>query len=199
MKRRYYLIVILFVSLISCKNIIEKNLTDSLIVIDTFYYDNGKIERIIPYKNNKMDGMFLMYYRNGKLKEKHCVTNGESIFYEKYDSLGKYISDYRDIKIFKQKDTIFLGNNYKAGIHILGYRPCSKIIYAVSEPISKNDSFKGKNAFVIKNIINDSAYFELKPKKTGDFKFMVMVAIVCDSATYPRNYSYIKNFVVIDK
>ena len=42
-----------------------------------FYYENGKLEGEIPYKNGEIDGLLKGYYENGKLEAEIPYKNGE--------------------------------------------------------------------------------------------------------------------------
>jgi len=107
------------------------------------YYKNGSLNIIANFKDGLQDGDFVEYYSNGNLKSEQFFTKGEqdkeyksyffnnqlsmfaihekgkSIFYEKYDSLGNWIDEFRWVDVF-YKDTIFKGDEYKFKVEIKG-------------------------------------------------------------------------------
>ena len=67
--------------------------------LQKFYYENGKLEAEIPFKNDEVNGEVKIYYENGKIKEITPVKDGkkEGIGRE-YSETGKIITEilYKD-------------------------------------------------------------------------------------------------------
>jgi len=88
------------------------------LIIDTFYYENGKIKEIFRTKNGKLDGLclsfyqsgilesqkyfyndtsrgiFLQFFENGKIKKSsYVIDNEHNIWYREYNVYGKVIKE----------------------------------------------------------------------------------------------------------
>ena len=67
--------------------------------LQKLYYENGKLEAEIPFKNDEVNGEVKIYYENGKIKEITPVKDGkkEGIGRE-YSETGKIITEilYKD-------------------------------------------------------------------------------------------------------
>ena len=62
--------------------------------ISYFYYEDGNLESIIPYKNGIINGVVTHFYDNRKLKYKSLFKNGiEEKILEFYDKDGNKIKD----------------------------------------------------------------------------------------------------------
>lgn len=74
--------------------------------IDTFYYENGKIEEILRTKNDKLNGLCLSNYPSGKLKSQKMFYNdtARGVFVQFYES-GKIMKIF-----YLLNDTIDIWN-----------------------------------------------------------------------------------------
>jgi hypothetical protein len=72
---------------------------NSMPKLQKLYYENGKLEAEIPFKNDEVNGEVKIYYENGKIKEITPVKDGkkEGIGRE-YSETGKIITEilYKD-------------------------------------------------------------------------------------------------------
>jgi hypothetical protein len=54
------------------------------IVVEEWYFDNGKLHKKGTYKNGKRDGVWELYHQNGQLWKKETYKNGNIINFEKF-------------------------------------------------------------------------------------------------------------------
>ncbi len=60
----------------------------------TFYFDNGKPDKVVNFKDGNYSGLYKQYYENGQLKESYAFENGKAE--------GSYIVYYENGKISKK-------------------------------------------------------------------------------------------------
>jgi len=111
MKVKVSLLIIIIAIISSNCNPKKERSNNKNIVLDTFYYSNGKIEQIIQKIENKLNGDSKTYFENGRLKIRKFFLNGTAFgpFYEYYengqlkkmafmfnDSCSRYIAEYNE-------------------------------------------------------------------------------------------------------
>jgi len=190
------------------------------------YYKNGNIRAETDYRNGKPHGIVKHYYYDGNLKSEESFKEGirqgtgrsyyangnlnmvkffkddEFILWEKYDSTGKFIRDYRKIEILPESDTINLGETYKARIKLLG-----KINFGTVEywTIGSTPLVLGKPKHPFKKYGDELQYdngiglFNIKINEPGSYLFAGVVIWKYDSTSFPRYYTYKREFYVRGK
>ncbi len=166
----------------------DKGIKNSVCI---WYYPNGKIEVIKKYKDDKEFGYQIFYYKNEQIKAIYYILRDSSAFFIKYDSLGNYTDYFRHIEIMTNKDTIRLGEEYKAKIKLYGteLKGIDKgALQIMLDPVD-NESYiiTGKN-----NIFN----YEYMPKDTGWYTLNVFFAFVRQNQDFFKSSKSSKSFYV---
>lgn len=129
------------------------------------FYPNGRIRSLAFYKNNKIEGEFKYFYENGELEQVGYALHDSVICYNTYKENGELDSFKASLQIRPQKDTIALGETYKAKILVhMTLEKDNKYYIAVSN----SDTFPQESYteyFEKDRIIN----FEYKPTKKGKY------------------------------
>ena len=133
------------------------------------YYPDGKLEIEQKLTNDFLKGMFKEYYHNGKLKKYSEMRGDSTLYYEKYDSLGNFTKEYREIEVITEKETFYVGDTYRARIIIHGPKNYknSEVLVTLAPPDRKTQTFENVSDFI----------FETKNPFdfAGTYKFMTHI------------------------
>jgi antitoxin component YwqK of YwqJK toxin-antitoxin module len=166
------------------------------------YYPNGRLESVERFENGIRQGIGKSYYTNGKLEMIKMFKDEEFIFWEEYDSTGKFIRDFRKVKIESKSDTITLGETYRAKLKLLGPINIGTIEYWT---IGSTPLILGKPKHPFKKYGNElqkekeKGLISIKAKDTGRYLYAGVVIWRYDSVSFPRYYAYEKEFYVQSK
>lgn len=83
------------------------------------FFDNGVLKSEQNFKLGKLDGLNKFYHQNGALSLIAYVEEDTTKYFDKYDSLGNWLDEYRSINI-TVNDTILLGENITIDIELKG-------------------------------------------------------------------------------
>jgi antitoxin component YwqK of YwqJK toxin-antitoxin module len=105
-----------------------------------WYFENGGVSAKENYVEDIKDGNSKNYFPNGKLSINRLFENDSIIYYQKYDSLGNKLKEYRKIKIIPGKEVYKIGEKFKASIVISGPKnyKTSKIVVFFTRDFCEN-------------------------------------------------------------
>lgn len=136
------------------------------------YYENGNILSKIDMKGGKNNGRKTFYYQNGQVEQDGLIKDDSALYYIIYNADGKFDQEFRAVDVEPEKDTIYLGETYKANIKFYGLLPDGPSIISVivdQKPID-NESSLGDE---ILSMGSTSAVFEYKPQRTGIYHYQI--------------------------
>jgi len=131
------------------------------------YYNNGGLKSKQMYINGNRKGMFESYYSNSSIKMKSFSENDSTvIYYVKYDSLGSWIKESRDVYVNEEKDNIQIGEVYKLDVELTGPVEDSVIVF-----VSFFGENPGKEADkeIREYAIDNKITIEFEPNKLGEW------------------------------
>jgi hypothetical protein len=169
-----------------------------------YYYDDGSTENPINYKNGKKDGWWFHYFPNGNLQACKNYTkdtlNGSYLLFAsdghldfygnyemgfqragiKFDSIGNIRRGYPFLLLENEKDTIHLGEIYKANIRA-NYVPEG---YECGLFLKKEEKGKEKEEIYEEIAKGVEGTYSITPKEIGEHIYEISAMILKRSAKH---------------
>jgi len=83
------------------------------------YFSDGTVKAELEYRNGVRHGKYTSYFKGGNIKMKALAENGETVYFEEYDSLGHKIDEHWKV-VVDGPEEVTLGQTYKAIIWLPG-------------------------------------------------------------------------------
>ena len=141
------------------------------------YFGNGQIESTLMYNNNLRNGSSLYFHKNSQLYVYTQSRNDTLIYGKEYDSTGKCIKEYRELKIASPQTIVRLGDTLKIQVTtqtIQNYH-LAKVNYDyylktdIPKQINYNYAIMDFNTPSIKPIY-------IVPEKKGAYKYFIAIS-----------------------
>jgi antitoxin component YwqK of YwqJK toxin-antitoxin module len=136
-----------------------------------WYFEDGKIFRKTPFKDDSVNGTQIQYYRTGAVRARLNFVNGlRTPFLEEFESNGKKITDYPDL-VIKTKDEYNQTGTFK--IYLELNKKNVKANYYKGEYI---DGLFYPKKYIKLNNSETTGYLELKKSVNAGNNYLGVIA-----------------------
>jgi antitoxin component YwqK of YwqJK toxin-antitoxin module len=136
-----------------------------------WYFEDGKVFRATPFKNDSADGIQTQYHTNGKVRAKLSYVNGiRTPYLEEFTPDGKKITDYPDL-VIRTKDDYNQNGTYKIFLELTNKNV--KATYYRGEYI---DGLFYPKKYVKLNDSEKTGYLELKKSGSSGNNYVGIIA-----------------------
>ncbi len=131
---------------------------------------------------------------DGKI-EKTFFAN-DTVMIKQFYGQNTLFQEYRRIYIVENSDTISKGSLYSSTFHIAKLDKSDSIIYAVKKPkLFINKKIDLDEAFHTINTRNDTAWYNFKPNKIGNYGYVLSIVVLSKKSSKPIVFTYKLSFV----